>query len=454
MNSEERFERQSRIRKIVVFVLLASLGIFLILLAALLIFRHPILNGYAKRKAERAFAQAVPGSELHLGKLNYSISANRLTTQSISITGTNLTAKAGRVSLAGVKWLRAAFGAGDTATLLAQANFEAADARLRWPQSNYGLSCSLLKMSVASSNFLAETIVLQPLLETEKFFDQSPYRTTRLKLSIGQCRVSGIHPADALRGKSFRAAALDITEARFEALVNREKPKKPFQKSPLMAHEALHKIPAPFRLDRVSITNSHITYSERMEAAGKAGDLAFSHLEMVASPLCNYGDKSATIRIDGQADLMGAGRLKINLSMPVHAHKLSLDYSGSLSPMNLEALNAFLEIPEKLRIKSGTADAAQFQITYSDGHATGEVRAAYQNLQIAVLDDETGKESGLGNRIMSFLANAIKIRNANQPKGNDPGKVGRVDYERQPDDSFLQVLWFALRGGVLDVISI
>jgi hypothetical protein len=32
-------------------------------------------------------------------------------------------------------------------------------------------------------------------------------------------------------------------------------------------------------------------------------------------------------------------------------------------------------------------------------------------------------------------------------------KEGEVNYTRRPEDTFLQFAWFALRSGVLDVIS-
>jgi hypothetical protein len=32
-------------------------------------------------------------------------------------------------------------------------------------------------------------------------------------------------------------------------------------------------------------------------------------------------------------------------------------------------------------------------------------------------------------------------------------KEGKVDYTRRPDDEFQQFVWFALRSGVLDLLS-
>ena len=47
----------------------------------ILIFGGTILNGYGKGKVERAFAEAFPGCELRIGKLDCSVGANHLIAQ-------------------------------------------------------------------------------------------------------------------------------------------------------------------------------------------------------------------------------------------------------------------------------------------------------------------------------------------------------------------------------------
>jgi hypothetical protein len=81
------------------------------------------------------------------------------------------------------------------------------------------------------------------------------------------------------------------------------------------------------------------------------------------------------------------------------------------------------------------------------------VRAIYQDLEIAYLNKQTGSENGLGNRVASFFANVLKIRNSNAPDASGAMKEGEVNYTRKPEDTFLQFAWFALRTGALDVIS-
>jgi hypothetical protein len=59
----------------------------------------------------------------------------------------------------------------------------------------------------------------------------------------------------------------------------------------------------------------------------------------------------------------------------------------------------------------------------------------------------------LENRVTSFFEDALKIRHSNVPDASGSTKEGEVNYTRRPEDTFLQFAWFALRSGVLDVIS-
>jgi len=74
-------------------------------------------------------------------------------------------------------------------------------------------------------------------------------------------------------------------------------------------------------------------------------------------------------------------------------------------------------------------------------------------LDIALLNKRTGSAKGLENRVVSFFANELKIRNSNTPNASGSMKEGEVNYTRRPEEEFTQFAWFALRSGVLDVIS-
>ena len=56
------------------------------------------------------------------------------------------------------------------------------------------------------------------------------------------------------------------------------------------------------------------------------------------------------------------------------------------------------------------------------------------------------------NRTESLLANLFRVRSASQPDSSGAVRIGKVNYDRKRDDTFLQFIWFALRSGVLDSI--
>ncbi len=445
--------RRQSLRRLSVYVA-ASVGALLLAIAILiLMFGGMLLNGYGKQKIERAFAKAHPGCALRIGELDYSVGADRLVAKSVTLSATNMTLKAGRISLTGARWARLLRGTADLADVLAKASLDTTNLDVEFPQSHYGIRCARLRASVLDSDLIAEGTELRTLVGDEAFFAARAYRTTRFHLVVPECRVLGLAYAELLQGKSYRAKSVRFSQASFDALVNRDKPVDPFAKSPLMVHEALAAIRQPLQVDSLSITNGHLTYRERVVAGADPGLLTVAAVNISAAGIANRGEATAAIQVRGQGDLMNAGTMKVLMSIPITSSNFSLHYSGSLSAMDLTRLNAFLEIAERTRIKSGSAQDAAFEIDVTGGQARGRVRAIYKDLEIAVLNKQTGSEKGLVNRAASFFENIVKIRNANAPDASGAMKEGEVNYTRQPDEEFQQFLWFALRTGVLDLIS-
>jgi hypothetical protein len=420
---------------------------------SILIFGGMILNGYGKAKMERAFAKACPGCTLRIGKLDYSVGADRLVAQSVTLSATNTTLKAGRISMTGVRWARLLWGAAALADVLAKARLEATNLDVEFPQAHYRIVCAHLRASMPDSELIAERTELRPLAGDEAFFAAYDFQTPRFHVVLPECRVLGLAYGELLEGKSWRARSVHFARPSFDVLINRDKPPAPFVKSPLMVHEALASIRQPLQIDSVTITNGHLTYCERPAVGAELAVLTFAAVSLSVEGIANRGKPTASILLRGRGDLMDAGTLRVVMSIPITPPSFALHYSGSLSAMDLTRLDAFLDIAEHTRIKSGSVKEAAFEIDVITGHARGRVRAVYRDLEIAVLDKQTGTEKGFNNRVASFLANAFKIRSSNAADASGSMKEGEVNYTRRSEEEFLQFAWFALRGGVVDVIS-
>jgi hypothetical protein len=445
--------RKLSLRRLLAYIGLSLGAIVLAVAVVIFLFGGAILDSYGKRKAERAFAEAHPGYALRIGELDYAVGANCLVAQSVTLSDTNTTLKVGRISLAGVRWARLLWGTAALADVLAKASLEATNLDVEFPQAHYGIRCARLRASVPGSELIAEGAELRTLAGDEEFFAAHEFRTPRFHVVVPECRVLGLAYGELLRGKSYRARSVYFSGPSFDALVNRDKPVEPFVKRPLMVHEALAAIRQPLQVDSLSITNGHLTYCERLAVGADPAVLTFGAVSLFVEGIANRGEATAAIQLRGQGDLMDAGTMKVLMTIPIQPPDFSLHYSGSLSAMDLTRLDAFLEIAEHARVKSGSAQEASFEIDVTGGHARGRVRAIYKDLEMAVLDKKTGTEKGLDNRVASFLENVLKFRNSNPPDASGLMKEGEVNYTRRPDDEFQQFAWFALRTGVMDVIS-
>ena len=442
-----------RSRRLLAYGSLCLGAVVLAVALLILMFGSAILNGYGKEKMERAFAAAHPGSVLQIGSLDYAVAANRLVAQSVTLSATNATIKVGRISVTGARWTRLLWGTAALSDVLAKASLEATNLDVEFPQAHYGIRCARLRASVPGSELIAEGTELRALVGDEAFFAAHEFRATRFHLVVPECRVLGLAYGELLQGKSYRARSVHFSGPSFDALVNRDRPVDPFVKSPLMVHEALAAIRQPLQVDSLSITNGDLRFCERVVAGADPGVLTFGAVCVSVEGIANRGETGAAIQLRAQGNLMNAAALKVLMTIPITPPDFSLHYSGSLSAMDLTRLDAFLDIAERTRIKSGSAQEAAFEIDVTAGRARGRVRGIYRDLRIAVLDQQTDTEKGLGNRVASFLANLLKIRNSNLPGASGSMREGEVDYTRRPTEEFLQFAWFALRSGVLDLIS-
>jgi len=431
------------------------LGAAVLVVAALtLLLGDHILNAYGKGKIERAFDRAYPGRALRIGELDYSIGANRLTARSVELNTTNSTLRAGRISLTGVRWARLLFGKPTPAHLLAKAGLDASDIEINFTRANYGFRCARLRASVPGSELIAEGADLSPLTGDKEIFSASAFRTTRFHVIIPECRVSSLDFGELIEGKSYRAGAVTVSRPLFDALVDRDKPVGPLLKRPLMAGEALAAIRKPLRIDSLNINDGRVRYAERVIDGADPGVITISTVNISVEGLTNRGKEPAAILLRAQGSLMDAGLIKLLMTIPVHSTDLSFHYSGSLGAMDLTRLDAFLDIAEHLRIKSGSVQELTFDIDVASGRSRGRVLAVYRDLKVAVRDKRSGSENGLGDQLASFLMNTFKIQNTKVRNASGAMGEGRVNYTRKPGDEFMQFVWFSLRSGILSVISL
>ena len=413
------------------------------------------LNRYVRPKVEKAASVHLPGTSLRLGALRYEFWRNRLHCASLDLSmPSGEPARTGSVSLMGVGWTGLMAGKPNPWQLLRHAQIDVTNLSAGWPAGEYRVQCGQLRISVPDSEFTVQTLTLQPSVSDEAFFAADPFRRVRYRLAVASCTVRGVGFAELFDGQAYRAESVELKAPMFESFVDREKPRRPSTGMPPMAHEVLASIKRPFRIGRFTIIDGSVRTMGRRFAGAEPGVLTFSAVSMTANEVANAAAGGRMIGILAEGRLVDAGKMTVQMSVPVAPASLAFHYSGKLGAMDLTRLNAYLSGMGGFEIKSGHADGASFDVAVTDGRAHGAFKGAYQGLQVTVLGRETGSEKGVTERVATLLANQIKVRHENKPDKAGVIKEGKIDYARLPEETFLQFAWNALRAGITDLITL
>jgi hypothetical protein len=414
------------------------------------------MNRFIKPRITKAFAEAYPAYSLRIADMNYSVLKNRFGFDSVALRAVDGTfsSKMGPFSVSGIGWIHLLWGGSLAPNDFFTVGLDAQDIELNFQQLQYKFRCKQLHVSVPDSQVVAESLEVYPLAGDDEFFGESKFRKTRLSFVIPHFSVMGLSCLELLQGKSYRARSVHIHDALLDILVNKYKPDSRDTSGPFMPNEILSSIKETLQVDSLSFKNGRLKYCEGFVYGSKPAFITFDNMQVSAEGIANHSGRDAMLVIHAQANLADAGMMKVLMRIPVASPEFSFHYSGSLSKMDLTALNSFLEISDQMRIKTGVLQEATFDVNVVSGRASGTLRGVYNDLILASINKETRSENGFSDGFISFIANNFTIRKTNVPNESSSMKIGEVKYIRQPDDPFIQFAWFALRTAVQDVVGI
>jgi len=435
-----------------------SISVVLILLLFVFIFflfPQTYLDGYIKNRVTDAFAKSYPEYSLKIADVNFSVLKNSIEFDSIFLSKKDSTFsfRINSSSLIKINWIQILRGGKNSSGSISGADLDAKGITLNFNQSQYQIECRHAHISTHDSLIVADSVEFHPLITDEQLFAESKFRNTSYRLFISRIGINGLVYSGLLYGNNYSIHSINIRDALIDILVNMDKPFDTKSPSPLMPGEALNSIKDTICVDSIKVINGSLNYKERYEVGAKPALLTFNNIQAVVYRIANHTRLPETTVIQAQGNLMNRSNMKLLLSIPTGTPKFSLNYSGSLQEMEVSSLNKFLEISEHQRIKSGLLKYSSFNINVNSGYAAGLVSAEYNDLSIAALDKNTGSEKGIINRISSFMTKTFILKANNMPDKSGSIRVGVIKYRRKPDDTFFQFVWFALRGGILNVIG-
>lgn len=428
-------------------------AVILIFVLIFIFFSGPFIDTFLKDRITKAFTNAYPEYSIQFSDMHYNIWKNRLRCDSVILKNSKFTCSVASFSVGGIGAMIILQQRNFTPNSLSSSVIDAQKIELNFHQSRNVILFGTLHISIPDSEMTSDSIKYYSLLGDEQFFAKSQFRQTMFRFDISQIKIIGLDFLALLQGNIYTARSINLHNVFADIFVNMDKPYDKNSSNPQMPNEALSSMKEIVKVDSLKIINGRLNYRERFAVGAKPGVVTFNNVNISVSGIANHTVPPKTAVLHGAGLFMNSGAIKLFMAIPLTSKNFSLQYSGSFGAMDVTKLNSFIEAGEHHRIKSGALQSATFNINVNSGQASGTLRVLYKDLSIAILNKKTGSENGIFDRISSLISKAFIIRGTNIPDKKGCMKIGEIKYTRNPDESFTQFVWFALRTGVGNVVG-
>lgn len=288
------------------------------------------------------------------------------------------------------------------------------------------------------------------------------WRTDRIGVSADSLDVSGIDAAAWVRRGAYRAGHIGVVGLHLDVFSDKRKPSRGNRTVHQYPQEWFRTTPLDLHVDSATIAG-RVTYRERGAENPATGVLRF---EGMRATLANGGVDPArirgdsTIRVNASARLMGAGPLRVDITLPMYARQFDGEWSGSLGGMDVTMLNELLTGISTMRFTNGSIDRIAFRASIRNGVSRGTVQPRWRDLSVELPGvARTGILQGLRRAIAKFAANQFVVRidnHAGMGTEENPQQPvnGTIQHRWTPRETLLQHLWFSLRDALLVTITL
>ena len=147
--------------------------------------------------------------------------------------------------------------------------------------------------------------------------------------------------------------------------------------------------------------------------------------------------------------LWGVAPMSLLIRGPLGSVTPRVDVEMTVGAMPITLANAIVPAIDPFDIKSGTLDSLKVFITLDGDHATGEALPFYKDLSIRGRS-QGGFFARLARGATEVIANSFVVRDDNPGRGGVM-MVGKIDYTRDPWQTFWPFAWNSTRAALAQV---
>jgi hypothetical protein len=273
------------------------------------------------------------------------------------------------------------------------------------------------------------------------------YETDRIEAGFKNMYVHDFPAVDYIRSGNINSSYVKIGD--LDVQVYRDKRKHFRHTIKPTFQEIMYNYKAPLNIDSIGILQGKVVYTEMVDNAKAQGRISFSNIRASLYNVTNdsvYVEKEAYFRLKAGGMFMDKSQIRILLKARLFDKQNTFTTNGSLSDLELKALNPMLENSAFIVATAGKIDTMNFNFVANNTKSTGKMKLQYHSLAVTVLNKETGKSTGLKQKLITFIANR-KLIDANPLPGEEV-REGEIDHERDPERFLFNYVFKSILSGI------
>lgn len=318
------------------------------------------------------------------------------------------------------------------------------------PDSMYHINVNQLDFNASSGKVNIKQFAFVPRYSEVNFAKVNGYARDRFNIQMNNINLDGINLQAYLQKQELIADQMHIADGSVAVFNNNSYPKLEKVKTGAFPHQLLQKLKAQLTIKTIKLSDINVSYAEFDRTSKQIGKISFEKTSGVITNATN-AKKVKAVNPIMQADLvsyvMGHGKLAINFRFDLNSPTGAFDYKGEMTNLDGRHLNKITKPLGMVQVNRGIIKKLAFDIKTDNSIAKGKVDFMFNDLSVALLKKEEGKQRLVKKGLLSILANALVLYSDN-PTADGKFTSAPINFERQPTASFFSFIWKTLFQGV------
>lgn len=318
------------------------------------------------------------------------------------------------------------------------------------PDSMYHIKVDQLDFASSTGKLSIKQFGFLPRYNEANFAKVNGYARDRFTIKLNNLAMDGLNLPAYVQKQELIANQLHISDGVVSVYNDNNYPKRRVDKTGKFPHQLLQLLKAKLNIKKINLNNIDLSFAELDQNSKQIGKLTFEKTSGVISNVTNMKKEKAVrpfMRANLQSYMMGQGRLAIDFSFDLNSPVGAFSYNGALTNLDGRTLNKITKPLGMIQVNRGDIRKLAFDIKADENVAKGKLGFTYNNLSVALLKKEEGRQRLVKKGLISFLANNLVIYSDN-PSAEGKFTTASINYKRQITASFFNYIWKTLYQGI------